>query len=264
MSRGKPKPRIHDLSRTPPTREELHQVMDLITAPADPIATAVLGAALVEYELEKQIRKRFKRSDDTFWKEMTGDKGPVGTFSSQIVVGYAMRVYDEKMRDALDTVRVIRNQFAHAKRQLDFGEQLIINELHKVQLRPAIIRKHLKGDPKNVAGRYAYVSLCLDIYTRFVRMDNKSLKRGLARAKNRTIKVSPLAAALTKSLGNPQKGTPEFGQLALLGQKILNPIPLSTLPYVNALLPFLDSQNLMKTLGPSLALLAEAEKSKPK
>jgi hypothetical protein len=236
MSRGKSKRKIHDLSRTQPTREELHQVLDLITAPADPIATAVLGSALVEHELEKQIRKRFRRNDDTFWKEMTGDKGPVGTFHAQIVVGYAMRIYDEKMRDALDIVRAIRNQFAHAKRQMNFGEDLIITELSKVQLRPTIIRKHLRGDPKETAGRYAYVSLCMDIYSRFVRMETISIKRGTTRITKKLNKISPLAVALTRSLGTPLKG-----QLAILGQKIDDPIPLSQLPYARGLMDLISN-----------------------
>jgi hypothetical protein len=236
MSRGKPKRKIHDLSRTPATREELEQVLDLITAPADPIATAVLGAALVEHELEKQIRKRFKRNDDTFWKEMTGDKGPVGTFHGQIVVGFAMRIYDEKTRDALDTVRTIRNQFAHAKRPINFGEDLIIAELAKIRLRPAIIRKYLTIDPKENAGRWAYVSLCMDLSSRFIRMETKSINRGNKRLEKKITKISPLANALARSLGSPLPESLGFGQLGILNRNSDDPIPLSQLPYARGLL----------------------------
>jgi hypothetical protein len=240
MSKGRPKPKIHDLSRTPPTQEELEQVLAAISDPADPIATAILGTALVEHELEKQVRKRFKRNDDTFWKEMTGDKGPLGTFHTQIVVGYAMRIYDEKTRDALDTVRTIRNQFAHAKRKIDFGEDLIIREMAKIRLRPAVIRKLLSTPPKDIGCRYAYVYLCMDLYGRFLKMEAKSLKRGTARIKKQLNKASPLAVALARSLGIPPPGFPGFHPLGILGQISDNPTPLSQQPYARGLLDFLD------------------------
>jgi hypothetical protein len=211
-----------------------------VAEPADPIATAILGSALVEHELEKQIRQRFKRNDDTFWKEMTGDKGPVGTFYAQIVIGYAMRVYDEKTRDALDTIRTIRNQFAHAIRKIDFGEELILKELAKIQLRPTIIRKYLAIEDKNTAGRHAYASLCIDLSSRFIRVEANSIRRGTARINKKITKISPLATALARSLGGPLPESLGFGQLGILGQKTDDPIPLSQIPYARALLDFLD------------------------
>jgi hypothetical protein len=238
MSKGKPKPRIHDLSRTPPTREELDQVWDILTAPADPIATAVLGSALVEHGLEQRLRKRFKRNDDVHWKEMTGDKGPVGTFYAQIVIGYALAMYDDKMRDALDTIRTIRNQFAHAKRPINFGEDLIHKELAKVRIRTRLMKEFLESEPKDVAGRYAYVWLCMHISNKFSRMETKSLQQGTRRLEKKIAKMSPLAQALTRSLGSPSPESPAFGQLALLGQKIGDPTPLSQLPYARGLLDF--------------------------
>jgi hypothetical protein len=199
---------------------------------------------LVEHGLEKRLRKRFKRNDDTLWKEMTGDKGPVGTFHAQIVVGYALAMYDEKMRDALDTVRTIRNQFAHAKRPINFGEDLILKELSKVQIRTKVIKEFLESEPEDVAGRYAYVWLCMHIANKFARMETESLQRGTKRLENKIAKkiakMSPLANALTRSLGSPSPESPAFGQLALLGQKIGDPTSLPQLPYARGLLDLIE------------------------
>jgi hypothetical protein len=122
MSRGKKKPRISDISRTPPTKEELkalHNILDESFGSLHPVAAAILGSAIVEHELEAELRRRLKCTDE-IWNELTSDIGPLRSFHTQIAMGRALRLYGDDVRFDLDLVRNIRNQFAHAKKAGNF------------------------------------------------------------------------------------------------------------------------------------------------
>jgi hypothetical protein len=120
VSRGKPKPKISDISRTPPTREELDALAaSLESDELHPITAAILGAVLVEHELENELRRRLRCNDDT-WGELLSDIGPLRTFHSKIVMGCALRMYNDDVRFDLNIVRNIRNQFAHSKKLVSF------------------------------------------------------------------------------------------------------------------------------------------------
>ena len=50
-NRGKRKPKLRDLSLSALTTEEITVTRDALRNATDPIATAILGTAVVEYEL---------------------------------------------------------------------------------------------------------------------------------------------------------------------------------------------------------------------
>ena len=131
-NRGKPKPKLRDLSRHPPTEEEKQALVDAVVS-ENPIATAILGAVFVEHELEMTLRGRLSKNDDDTWLALTGDEGPLGTFSKKITAAYALGVCDDITRSNLNIVRAIRNAFAHAKKLIDFDNELIASELKKVR-----------------------------------------------------------------------------------------------------------------------------------
>ncbi len=147
MSKGAKKPKISDLSRSHPTPEEIMVVWEAIGKKQDvinPIVAAILGVACIEYELDKLLKKRLPRNDDKTWEALTSDIGPLGTFFEKILCGYALRIYDEIMRDQINHIRTIRNQFAHTKKLITFDNELIIKEIRKaIQKLPP---KSLSGD----------------------------------------------------------------------------------------------------------------------
>src|SRR5262249_793207 len=119
---NKTKPTIKTLSRVSPTPEELNQLMNAFgrqSAPA--IVTAILGAIMVEHELENILRRRFPKVTDDEWYEMLSDQGPLGTFSRKINLGFSFRLYDKVTLSNLHTVRHIRNVFAHSKKLIDLS-----------------------------------------------------------------------------------------------------------------------------------------------
>lgn len=57
-SRGAKKPKLRDLSVDRLTPQEQDDLIDAIGATSTPIAKAILGAVLVEHELEVSLRRR--------------------------------------------------------------------------------------------------------------------------------------------------------------------------------------------------------------
>jgi hypothetical protein len=152
--RGKARTKLHDLSRVPP---ELDDWIALTARERQhPIATAILGAGLVEHHVAALLRTRFKRRDDRTWAMLVGDdRCPLYSFNSKIVVGYALGIYDQGMRSDLDIVRKIRNAFAHSKRAIQFDHPAVVAELKKAT-RSALPKKYWKG----TKARTCYVVLC--------------------------------------------------------------------------------------------------------
>ena len=134
-NRGKPKPKLRDLSRTAPTLEEHDALREQFHDHQSPIVKAILGQSLLEIELDSLLRPHFFRKDDATWEKLTsGIEGPLSSFNSKIVVAHAFGIYNDVIRDGLNTVRQIRNAFAHSNRPLKFSNKLIIDELTTVTL----------------------------------------------------------------------------------------------------------------------------------
>ncbi|MCX5869495.1 MAG: hypothetical protein NTY00_02430 [Deltaproteobacteria bacterium] len=73
-------------------------------------ACAVLGAALLDAKLEDVFRRRFQ----CFHNELLEGTGPISTFSARIRLARAQAWIDDDTRFDLDTIRGIRNDFAHS------------------------------------------------------------------------------------------------------------------------------------------------------
>lgn len=213
-NRGKPKQKLRDLSRIPPTKEERKAVQQALVDNESPIATAILGATIVEMELETELRARFSRKDDDTWKELTGDVGPLSTFNQKIVAAYGFRILDDVLRDGMNTVRQIRNAFAHSKRLIDFNNDLVTHELSRVTL-PKGKRSNLYKQFSTVrtlreGARNAYVLLCLALTIQLMDRKNKRDKAKVTRVRRNRRKA--LVEALRQTTSTD--GTVPLGLLA--------------------------------------------------
>ncbi len=193
-NRGNPRPKLRDLSRKWPTYEEKSALLDHLASSDAPIVTAVLGAALLEQEIERMLRPRFRRQDDDTWKELTSDNGPLGTFNLKIMAGYAFGTYDDTIKDGLNTVRAIRNVFAHTKKLLDFSDELIINELNKVCLpkqKRSIFYKDLSHYVRDATGdpQQRYKDLCFILDTELLAKRTRNIEAKLRRLKAKTARL---------------------------------------------------------------------------
>jgi hypothetical protein len=84
-------PKLRDLSRLPPEYDELVALSDTFLKPQHPIPTAILGAVMVEHELDQLLRSKIKRNDGETWGMLTGDHGPVKLISLQDRYGLRLR-----------------------------------------------------------------------------------------------------------------------------------------------------------------------------
>jgi hypothetical protein len=132
-SRGVKKEKLRDLSTRPLTFEEVRVLNDELFKSAAPISVAILGAVLVEHDLERVIRHRLAIRNDTDWEGLLDERGPLSTFHRKIELAHALKLIDKATRKNLDIIRTIRNTFAHSKRAISFNNHLIIAELAKVQ-----------------------------------------------------------------------------------------------------------------------------------
>lgn len=73
-------------------------------------ASIVLGSAL----LDEKLKQVFKRKLSCFVDKLVDGMGPLSTFSSRISLARALEWISEEVRSDLDTIRKIRNDFAHS------------------------------------------------------------------------------------------------------------------------------------------------------
>jgi len=73
------------------------------------IACAVLGAAILDARLDDLFRNRLS----CFKTELLGNMSPIGTFSARIRLACALDWVSGEIQTDLDTIRSIRNDFAH-------------------------------------------------------------------------------------------------------------------------------------------------------
>ena len=154
---------------------------------------------MVEHELETLLRSRFKRKDDKTWAMLVAENGPLNSFSSMILAGYALGIYDESMRNDLHIVRNIRNAFAHSKRLIHFDNPLIVKELERAT-RSYLSKKFwklAKVQPQGAAEFSSrYVLLCTWLSTRLMRIHTRRYKSKRYRYERKSRATSRLALAL--------------------------------------------------------------------
>jgi hypothetical protein len=87
-------------------------------------STAVVAGAFVQGRLLQVLRGRFAQ-DDKLFNELFMPGRAIGDFGAQINLGYLMGVYTKAAKKELDTIRRIRNDFAHNMEVNDFEAQRI-------------------------------------------------------------------------------------------------------------------------------------------
>jgi DNA-binding MltR family transcriptional regulator len=230
------KPRI---SRRWPDSEQTSVLIDQISHTQPAMVVAILGATLLEYDIDQLLRAKLKHRDDETWTRLTGEKGAISSFSSKTELAYALGIIDAELKKNIDLVRRIRNDFAHSRIVIDFDTPEISAELRRITLpkkRRTPLYKSLHEIVRALASRQeplppsvAYAWLCLGLSNFLARkmlsVGNAKISALNRRARNKEIKgLSPLAAALMRSV--PPEQWPTDSPQALLAQQIVNPTPL--------------------------------------
>ena len=112
-------------ARGDPTADDLPRLEAEIYGTNDRARAVMLGA-VVELSLELFLKSRRRPSlnaEDT--REMFEYTGPLGTFASKILIGYAFNWYGPETRKDLTLIRTLRNEFAHSRRSFDFESETV-------------------------------------------------------------------------------------------------------------------------------------------
>jgi hypothetical protein len=82
----------------------------------------IVSASVLENGLARAITKKLIPMDTSDHDLLFNDSGngPLAPFASKIRVGHALGLYGIKMRQDLNTIKAIRNAFAHASNHVDF------------------------------------------------------------------------------------------------------------------------------------------------
>jgi hypothetical protein len=99
---------------------------------------AIKGASLVERSLEHAIKAQIVRLRKAEHKALFEGSGPLATFSAKIWIGYALGLYGPKAKHDLETIKDIRNVFAHTAQHVTFINRRIVTRckgMHFVQRR---------------------------------------------------------------------------------------------------------------------------------
>src|SRR3546814_11533400 len=76
--------------------------------------------------LDELLTSHFSRRDEVTWSLLTGDGGPLGSFSNKILAAYAFGIITDLNKSNIATVRHIRNASAHTMAPLPFSHAAIV------------------------------------------------------------------------------------------------------------------------------------------
>lgn len=220
MSRGRPKRTVRDLSRDPPAFEDRAELSKMQDEGPD-MVLAIIGAALIEHEIEHLIIARLKRRDAVTILKCVENNGPMAGLYSKTVLAYAMGILDEVTLENANIVRLIRNAFAHAKRPIKFDAPEVVAELGKIRL-PAKKRSFeykalsaAKRAGEDARARFSILQFQIRV---------NLMKKGTAAAKRRG---DYLIRRSMRSEASSGSGASYFGALANIGLGLINRAPPS-------------------------------------
>jgi DNA-binding MltR family transcriptional regulator len=158
-SRKQLKEQLKARSRAELTLDELSAFRQELTN-GSPRASVLVASSLVDVLLRDtlEVVLRFRNGDEK--KELlTGLNAPLGTFSARSRLLFALGVIDAETYDYIDTIRTIRNEFAHGHAPFSF-------DTHEVAALCGTLPKPKIKLPKGVEmseARSRFVGTCLSI-----------------------------------------------------------------------------------------------------
>lgn len=122
---------LSELTRRELSDGELEAAIAEFHGASDRVA-AVMGAALVEENLAQAITASLENADGA--KALFQGMGaPLQSLKAKSLAGYALGLFNKKVERDLDTIREIRNQFAHALMSIDFSNPDIARACEKLE-----------------------------------------------------------------------------------------------------------------------------------
>ena len=109
------------LARQSPQPSDFETWHDEIKAASNDRGAGILAATEVENRLEKAILFRLYLKVSSNGSELFIPSAPLGTFDAKIKIAFALGIIGPDTRELLNSIRKIRNAFAHAQRPIKFS-----------------------------------------------------------------------------------------------------------------------------------------------
>jgi hypothetical protein len=111
---------LRALTRAEPQFKHLEALEQELYASGSDRTTVVMFGSFLEINLERLLLKAMRQDlNSKDRRQLFEYEGAVGTFSSKIIVAYALRLIGPMTRGDLDLIRFLRNEFAHSR--IPFG-----------------------------------------------------------------------------------------------------------------------------------------------
>jgi hypothetical protein len=131
---GHRKRTLRDLSRDPPTKDDIEYMGSVEFRALSDRAAAIVAAGMVEFILEHVILRSLPNQAKKLHAEML-ERGPLGNFSGKIQLAFALKLTSRMAFEDLNTIRRIRNAFAHSRTNITFKTEEIALEAQKLKTR---------------------------------------------------------------------------------------------------------------------------------
>ena len=119
---------LRKLSKQFPPPKEVKNIMDTLQKENDRSA-AIVSASLLETTLEKNLIAAMREKDARLLGQMFENRGPLSDFNGKILVAVAFGVISPAMGDHFQSIRHIRNAFAHARVPITFETSQVRREI---------------------------------------------------------------------------------------------------------------------------------------
>jgi hypothetical protein len=119
---------------------------------------AITAAAFIDFALQGAISLHLPDSTERQKKDLFdgGGAGPLSSISAKILMAHALGIISDIEREDLDTIRIIRNNFAHSMIHMEFSDEAVSKEcsaLHEPDEGSFMSRIQWEDDPKS---RFVY------------------------------------------------------------------------------------------------------------
>jgi hypothetical protein len=130
-SEPKWKSTLKSLAREPEKLSDIFHNIHYVPTAEDRIA-AIISSTSVENRLAEFLRSKLVHLNKTEDNELFGQTGPLGNHGVRIKIAYAMGLFGKQTLNDLETIRLIRNAFAHSPRALWFSTNEIKTACEKL------------------------------------------------------------------------------------------------------------------------------------
>lgn len=155
LSKGRKKPSLRDLSNVLVLDDHIQDIIHELDHQSDR-GVALIAAALVDVALGRLMRCRLADYKDCGQLLFEKEGAPLSTFSNRIRVARGMGVIGAYTESHIDSIRRIRNQFAHSPLKIDFTNPLIAAEIGKL-----LPDSNPSWKPEFTPERRRYVGTCI-------------------------------------------------------------------------------------------------------